>query len=80
MTGNQAAHDPVKDSIITEWSSGMPISRNVPDPATLVFLGLGLVGIGIMRWRQVFDREIVFKSMSFRDICALFSSPGSRNL
>lgn len=73
-------HDPATDSIITDWSSGIPVSRSVPDPATLGFFGLGLVGVGVVRWRKVFAKKSVFKSMLQREIYALVSSSGGRNL
>ena len=51
---NQDVVGPTKGSRVAELSAGLPVSGNTPDPTTLVFLSLGLVGIGIVRWRKVF--------------------------
>lgn len=77
---NQAVVDPMKGSRIAGWSSSIPVNRNIPDPTTLVFMSLGLVGVGVVRWRKVFTKKYVFRSMPQREVYALVSSSGTRNL
>lgn len=77
---NQAVVDSTDGSRIAEWSSSISVSRNIPNPTTLVFLGLGLVGIGVVRWRKVFAKKYVFRSMPQREVYALVSSSATRNL
>ena len=76
---NQAVVDSTDGSRIAEWSSSISVSRNISGPATLVFLGLGLVGIGVVRWRKVFAKKYVFRSMPQREVYALVSSSATRN-
>lgn len=77
--GYQTAYDPAKGSGIVEWSSGVPISRGIPDPDTLVFMGLGLVGVGIARWRKVFTKKYIFRLIPQRELYAYVASPYARN-
>ncbi len=79
-TDNRAVPDSATDTIITEWPPGMPVSKSVPDPTTLVFFGLGLAGIGIVRWRKALAKKSVFKSVPQREIYALVYSSDGRNL
>lgn len=75
----QVAYDPAKGSRIAEWSPGVPVGGGTSDPATLAFLGLGLIGIGIMRWRKVFSKKYVFRLMPRRELYAFVSSAYVRN-
>lgn len=66
-------YDSAEGSRIAGWSP------SIPDPASLIFPGIGLADIGVMRCKRVFAKKCIFRLMPQWELYAIASSPYAFN-